>query len=146
MEFRIPRTAESPPSPEPSGRGSWLRDRVPRPAPAGRLPDLAYPVKAYFDRFPVQHAVPAVDELPHADGTQLRRGYRGLDAETVQVLEIVVGHEPGMAAGRGVRWGTDLIDGPILRRSVPLFAIVRPPSVDAQDPIRSAATVAVSSP
>jgi hypothetical protein len=32
----------------------------------------------------------------------------GLDAEAVQVLEIVVGHEPGMAAGRGVGRGADL--------------------------------------
>ena len=30
-------------------------------------PDLAYPVKAHFDGFPVKHAVAAVNPLPHAD-------------------------------------------------------------------------------
>ena len=71
-------------------------------------PDLTYPVKAYFDRFPVQDAVAAVDPLPHAGGTQLRCGNRCLDAEAIQVLKVIVGHEPGMAAGRGVRRGEDL--------------------------------------
>ena len=70
--------------------------------------DLAYLVEAYFDGFPVQHAVAAVDPLPHADGAQLRCGDRGLDAEAVEMLEVVVGYEPGMAAGCGVRGGEDL--------------------------------------
>jgi hypothetical protein len=75
----------------------------------GILPsDLAYLVEAYFDRFPVQHAVPAVDSLPHADGAQLGRGDRGLDAEAVEVLEVGVGYEPRVAAGGGVRCGEDL--------------------------------------
>src|SRR5262249_30649931 len=69
---------------------------------------LAYLVKAYFDGFPVQDAVAAVDSLPHADSAQLNRGDRGLDAEAVQVLEVIVGHEPGMAAGRRVRRGANL--------------------------------------
>ena len=64
--------------------------------------------RAYFDGFPVQDAVAAVDALPRADGAQLGRGDRGLDAEAVQVLEVIVGHVPGVAAGRGVRGGADL--------------------------------------
>ena len=75
---------------------------------------LAYLVKAYFDGFPVQHAVAAVDALPHAGGAQLGRGDRGLDGEAVEVLEVVVGYEPGVAAGGGVRGGEDLevVGGP----------------------------------
>ena len=69
---------------------------------------LAYPVKGIFDGFPVQDAVAAVDALPGADGAQLGRGDRGLDAEAVQVLEVIVGHVPRVAAGCGVNCGADL--------------------------------------
>ena len=69
---------------------------------------LAYPVKAYFDRFPVQDPVAAADPLPRADRAQLGRGDRCLDAEAVQVLQVIVGHEPGMAAAREVRRGEAL--------------------------------------
>ena len=48
---------------------------------------LAYLVKAYFDGFPVQDAVAAVDALPRAGGAQFRCGDRGLDAEAVQVSD-----------------------------------------------------------
>ena len=65
-------------------------------------------VKAYFDRFPVQDAVAAVDPFPRADDAQFRCGDRGLDAEAVQVLEVIVGHESGMAAARGMRCGEAL--------------------------------------
>ena len=71
-------------------------------------PDLAYVVKTYFDRLPVQHAVAAVNPLPHADRAQFGRGDRGLDGQAVEVLEVIVGHEPGVAAGGGVRGGEDL--------------------------------------
>lgn len=77
-------------------------------------PPLAHLVKAYFDGFPVRDAVAAVDSLPHAGSAQLDCGDRGLDAQTVQVLEVIVGHEPGMAARRGVRCGFNLkvVGGP----------------------------------
>ena len=71
-------------------------------------PALAYPVEGIFDGFPVQDAVAAVDALPDADGAQLGRGDRGLDAEAVEVLEVIVGHVPRVAAGRGVNGGADL--------------------------------------
>jgi hypothetical protein len=70
--------------------------------------DLTDSVQAYFDRFPVQHAVAVVDPLPRADETQLGCGDRGLDAEAVEVFKVIIGHEPGVAAGRGVRRGEDL--------------------------------------
>ena len=95
MGFRIPRTAESLPSPGPSGPGPGPRVPVPRPGPARPPPALAYLVKAYFDGFPVEHAVPAVDSLPRADGAQLGRGDRGLDGEAVEVLAVIVGYESG---------------------------------------------------
>jgi hypothetical protein len=59
---------------------------------------LAYLVQAYLDRFPVQHAVAAIDPLPHPGRAQLNRRDRGLDGKAVQVLQVIVGHEPGMAA------------------------------------------------
>jgi hypothetical protein len=59
--------------------------------PRGRFPEPAQPVEAYFDRFPVQHEVAAVDALPHADEAQLGHAYRRLHAQPGQVL---VGHEP----------------------------------------------------
>jgi hypothetical protein len=62
-------------------------------------------VKAYFDRFPVEHAVAAIDPLPHADETQLRSGDGRFRAEAVQVL---VRDKAGMAAERGVRGGAAL--------------------------------------
>jgi hypothetical protein len=71
-------------------------------------PDLAYVVKTYFDRLPVQHTVAAVNPLPYGDGAQFGRGDRGLDGQAVEVLEVVVGYEPGVAAGGGVRGGADL--------------------------------------
>ena len=75
---------------------------------------LAYSVEGVFDGFPVQDAVAAADALPGADGAQLRRGDRGLDAEAVQVLEVIVGHVPRVAAGCRVNGGADLevISGP----------------------------------
>lgn len=69
---------------------------------------FAYVVEAYFDGFPVQDAVAAVDSFPHAAGAQLGGGDRGFDAEAVEVVQVVVGYEPGMAAARGVRRGLDL--------------------------------------
>ena len=77
-------------------------------------PDLTYPVKAYFDRFPVQHAVAAADSFPQAADAQLDRGDRGLDGQPVQVLQIVIRHEPGMTAVRRVDRGPDvkIVGGP----------------------------------
>jgi hypothetical protein len=69
---------------------------------------LAYAVKGIFDGFPVQDAVAAVNPLPRADGAQLCRGDRGLDAEAVQVLKVIVGNVPGMTAGSGVPCGMAL--------------------------------------
>jgi hypothetical protein len=69
---------------------------------------LMYSVEGVFDGFPVQDPVAALDALPGADGAQLGRGDRGLDAEAIQVLKVIVGHVPGMAAGRGVPCGEDL--------------------------------------
>ena len=69
---------------------------------------LAYPVQGVFDGFPVQDVVAAADALPGADGAQLRRGDRGLDAQAIQVLEIIIGHIPRVAARCGVRGGADL--------------------------------------
>ena len=65
---------------------------------------LAYPVKGIFNGFPVQDAVTAVGALPGADGAQLRRGDRGLDAEAVQVLEVIIGNVPRVAAGCWQVW------------------------------------------
>jgi len=75
---------------------------------------LAYLVEADFGGFPVQDAVAAADAFPGADGAQFRRGDGGLDAQAVQVLEVVVGHVPGVAATRGVGGGLDLkvVGGP----------------------------------
>ena len=54
---------------------------------------------------PVQHAVAAVHPLPPACRAQLNRRDRRLDAQAVQVLQVIVGHEPGMPAGRRMeRW------------------------------------------
>lgn len=77
-------------------------------------PSLAYQVQAEFDGFPVQHAIAAVDPFPQAAGAQLDRGDRGLDGQAVQVLKVVVGHEPEMSAVRGVHGGLDLkiVGGP----------------------------------
>jgi hypothetical protein len=85
------------------GQGAWVFAFV-----------LAYEVEADFDGFPVQDAVAATDAFPGADGAQFRRGDRGLDAQAVQVLEVIVGHVPGMAATRGVGGGLDLkvVGGP----------------------------------
>jgi hypothetical protein len=90
------------------GLGQDLAFPFPGQGPQVLSPDLACLVEAYFDCFPVQDAVAAVDPLPHAGGAQLRCCDGGLDAEAVQVVEVIVGHEPGMAAGRGVRRGGDL--------------------------------------
>ena len=75
---------------------------------------LAYEVEADFDGFPVQDVVAAADAFPGADGAQFRCGDGGLDAQAVQVLEVVVGYVPGVAAARGVGGGMDLkvVGGP----------------------------------
>jgi hypothetical protein len=72
------------------------------------------PLEPLQPGFPVQHAVAAVDAFPHAAGAQLGRGDRGLDGQAVQVLKVIVGCEPGMAAVCGVHGGLDLkvVDGP----------------------------------
>jgi hypothetical protein len=82
---------------------------------------LAYLVEADFDGFPVQDAVTAADAFPGADGAQFRCGDGGLDAQAVQVLEVVVGYVPGVAAARGVGGGLDLkvVGGPVNTRSWP---------------------------
>ena len=61
---------------------------------------LAYPLEGIFDGFPVQDAVAALDTLPGADGAQLRRGDRGLDAQAIQMLQVIIGYVPRVAAGR----------------------------------------------
>ncbi len=75
---------------------------------------LAYQVLAYLDGFAVQDAVAAAGALPQADGAQLVGSDRGLQAQVAEVLEIAVGDEPGLAAGRGVGGGADLevVGGP----------------------------------
>ncbi len=75
---------------------------------------LAYLVECVFDGFPVQDAVAAIDPFPGAEGAELRCGDRRLDAQAVQVLEVIVGREPRMAAGCGVSGGEDLevVGGP----------------------------------
>ena len=75
---------------------------------------LAYLVEADFDGFPVQDAVAAADAFPRADGAQFHSGDGGLDAQAVQVLEVIVGHVPGVATASGVGGGLDLkvVGGP----------------------------------
>ena len=63
---------------------------------AGEHVKIASRAGANLDRLPVQDAVAAVDALPHSDGAQLNRGDRCLDGQAVEVLEVVVGHEPGI--------------------------------------------------
>jgi hypothetical protein len=66
---------------------------------------LAYLVEADFGGFPVQDAVAAADAFPGADGAQFRRGDGGLDAQAVQVLEVVVGGRTrGGRSARSGRW------------------------------------------
>jgi len=99
-EFRIPRTAES----HHRLRHHLRLEQVlafpfPGQDPLVLPPALAYLVQAYFDGFGVQHAVPSVGPLPDAGGAQLGRGAGGLDGQAVEVLEVIVGDEPGVAAG-----------------------------------------------
>jgi hypothetical protein len=87
---------------------------VPGQGPGVLAVVLAYEAQADFDGFPVQDAVAATNPFPGADGAQFRRGDGGLDAQAVQVLEVVIGHVPGVAATRGVGRGLDLkiVGGP----------------------------------
>ena len=82
---------------------------------------LAYLVEADFDGFPVHDAIAAANAFPGADGAQFHCRDGGLDAQAVQVLEVVIGHVPRVAAARGVGGGVDLkvVGGPGNTRSWP---------------------------
>ena len=93
---------------------------VPGQGPGVLAVVLAYPVEADFDGFPVQDAVAAADALPRADGAQFRCGDGGLDAQPVQVLEVVVRHVPGVAPRQAA--GSSVLSSPgdrlVMRRSL----------------------------